>query len=364
MSQTPSYDELLATCEDLRRTAARAISVKQQLIATTEALEHERDLYVQIQRFIATALPLESVTEFATLAVESLLQAFDVEASLLLWYRAAQASSDQMPVVAGCGLQSCPPELPSPREWLQPRTPASFDAGSPLVAAWAAIAAHEVFLYPLHDLDGRIHGCLAVLRTQSGADFFEALTKEKCTAISLFCHHAEGLLRNLQAKEVIREQVLDLQQALARQHEETERRRAEEERVRQQATVIAIQRETLRQLATPIIPIRDGVLVVPLIGEVDGERAALLLETLLGGVATRRAHTLIIDITGVPTLDAEIANLLLRMTRAVNLLGATVLLSGIRADVAKRFVEVGGELASLRCVSSLQVAIAQSFLRR
>ena len=137
-----------------------------------------------------------------------------------------------------------------------------------------------------------------------------------------------------------------------------ERRAAAEQQAQMQAQIIATQRETLRQLSTPIIPIRDGVVAIPLIGGIDSERAHQLLETVLWGVAQHRSQLLIVDISGVPNIDDDVAGLLLRMTRAVRLLGAEVILSGIRAEVAQRFVSLGIDLGGLKTIGSFQSAIA------
>ncbi len=103
---------------------------------------------------------------------------------------------------------------------------------------------------------------------------------------------------------------------------EAERRAAAEQQAKIQEQIIAAQRETLRQLSAPLIPIKDGVLAIPLIGAFDRERAYQLLETVLSGIAQHRTQLLIVDITGVPAVDDEVAGLLVRMTGAVKLLGA------------------------------------------
>lgn len=139
------------------------------------------------------------------------------------------------------------------------------------------------------------------------------------------------------------------------------RRQSEAEHARLQQQIIAAQRDALQQLSTPLIPIREGVLAVPLIGAIDHERAHLLLSTVLDGVSTERASMVIVDITGVVSIDGEVASLLARLAQAVKLLGAQVLLSGIRAEVAQRMVELGVNLSGVQTVGSFQSAIAMAF---
>jgi len=138
----------------------------------------------------------------------------------------------------------------------------------------------------------------------------------------------------------------------------SERRRAEEDRARMQVQIIAAQRETLRQLSTPLISIADGVIAMPLIGPVDTDRAHQMLEALLGGVSRSQARTLIIDITGVPNVDDDVAALFVRAAQAARMLGAEVLLAGVRPEVARSLVELSVDLGDLRTVGSFQAAIA------
>lgn len=126
-------------------------------------------------------------------------------------------------------------------------------------------------------------------------------------------------------------------------------------------------RRLVLELSTPIMPIHDGVLVLPLIGEISGERANKITERLLQAITEQRARIAIIDITGVPQMDMEVAAGLLRAARAVELLGARVLLVGIGADIARTLttlqVDMSGltTLANLR--SGIEYALGQQGLR-
>ncbi|MFN8566762.1 MAG: STAS domain-containing protein [Kouleothrix sp.] len=87
-----------------------------------------------------------------------------------------------------------------------------------------------------------------------------------------------------------------------------------------------------------MIPISDGLVAMPLIGTIDSKRAQQVIEALLSGVSAQRATTVIIDITGVQVIDTQVANALLRAAQAVKLLGAQVLLTGIRPEIAQTLV--------------------------
>ncbi|MGK4005821.1 PAS domain-containing protein [Sorangium sp. So ce1036] len=138
----------------------------------------------------------------------------------------------------------------------------------------------------------------------------------------------------------------------------TEQRRAEQENQRLQAEVVRMQEATLRALSTPLIPIARGVLVMPLIGDVDRRRAEQMLETLLAGVSARGARIAILDVTGVPRVGPEVADGLVRVARAVGLLGAQVVLTGIQPRLAQELVGMGDGLSGLVTRSTLESGIA------
>jgi rsbT co-antagonist protein RsbR len=121
--------------------------------------------------------------------------------------------------------------------------------------------------------------------------------------------------------------------------------------------LIRSQANALTELSTPLIPISDHVVVMPLIGAMDAQRVEQVLETLLSGVSARRASVAILDITGVSVVDAHVANALLQAARAVRLLGAEVVLTGIRPDVALTLVGLGLDLTGIVTKGTLQAGI-------
>jgi rsbT co-antagonist protein RsbR len=134
-----------------------------------------------------------------------------------------------------------------------------------------------------------------------------------------------------------------------------------EETLRQsliQEEIIRMQQHTLEELSTPLIPITNSIVIMPLIGSLDSRRAQRVMDTLLHGVAESRSDTVIIDITGVSMVDTQVANVLIRAAEAVKLLGAEAMITGIRPEVAQTLIGLGVNLGTLRTLSSLQNGIA------
>lgn len=143
----------------------------------------------------------------------------------------------------------------------------------------------------------------------------------------------------------------------------SEIRRSERERSVLQQQVIDSQRQALAELSSPLIPVADGVLVMPLIGAVDSVRAEQLLQALLAGVARQHTRTVIIDITGVRTFDTLVAEVLLRASRAIRLLGAEAILTGISPGVAQTLVHLGVDFGDLATLGDLQSGVRYALTR-
>lgn len=135
---------------------------------------------------------------------------------------------------------------------------------------------------------------------------------------------------------------------------------AERQRVALQEQVIAAQSAALRELSTPLLPLAEGVICMPLIGTIDERRAQEIMERLLTGIVQQRAHTAILDVTGVRVPDARVADALLQVARAAKLLGARVLLTGIGPEVAQTLVELQTELRGITTLGDLQSGIAHA----
>ena len=151
----------------------------------------------------------------------------------------------------------------------------------------------------------------------------------------------------------------DLSAANSRlQVELKERARAEQERATLQGEIIAAQQARLAEMSTPLIPITDQIMVMPLIGAVDSQRAQQVLDTALQGAQHHGAQVVIIDITGMQHVDTAAANSLINTANALRLLGAKAMLTGIRAEVAQTLVSLGIDLGSIVTRGTLQSGIA------
>lgn len=124
-----------------------------------------------------------------------------------------------------------------------------------------------------------------------------------------------------------------------------------------QEEIIAFQRNLIRELSTPTIPISDEILVMPLSGTVDTTRAQEIMDTMLQAIEHSNVRVLIIDITGINMIDTEVANHLVLSAQAARLLGVRVMLVGIRPEVAQTIVHLGINLSSILTASTLQTGI-------
>ncbi|MDI1480487.1 PAS domain S-box protein [Polyangium sp. y55x31] len=143
----------------------------------------------------------------------------------------------------------------------------------------------------------------------------------------------------------------------------TDLRRVEAEQATFQVRIIEAQRETLRELSTPLLPIASGVVLMPLVGAIDESRAALVLEALLQGVVAHHAEVAILDITGVRTVDTPVALGLVQATQAAGLLGAEVVLTGVRPAAAQTLVELGIDMRGIKTVSTLEQGVSHAIAR-
>jgi rsbT co-antagonist protein RsbR len=116
---------------------------------------------------------------------------------------------------------------------------------------------------------------------------------------------------------------------------------------------LARHQRAIRELSTPVIRVHQRLLLLPLIGTVDSQRAEQIMETLLLQVVDHQALVVILDIAGVPLVDTQVADYLIKATAAVRLLGAQTILTGISAQVAKTIVELGVDVSSMVTRSSL-----------
>lgn len=125
---------------------------------------------------------------------------------------------------------------------------------------------------------------------------------------------------------------------------------------------IEMQQAAIRELSTPIIEVWAGVLCLPVVGVVDSQRSAEMTETLLETIVAKQARMAIVDITGIDVMDTKTADHFIKMARAVRLLGAECIVSGINPGIAQTLTHIGVDLTGVRTLRSLRDAL-QLYLR-
>jgi rsbT co-antagonist protein RsbR len=124
--------------------------------------------------------------------------------------------------------------------------------------------------------------------------------------------------------------------------------------------VIRAQQESIRELSTPVLQVRDHLLILPIIGVLDSQRARQLTEQLLGGIQSNRAKVVVIDITGVATIDETVANHLVQAVEASRLMGASAIITGLSSKIAQTLVDLGVDLSMMRTVGDLQGGLEEA----
>jgi rsbT co-antagonist protein RsbR len=130
--------------------------------------------------------------------------------------------------------------------------------------------------------------------------------------------------------------------------------------VEERERVIREQQEAIRELSTPVLQVRDRLLILPIIGAVDSGRARQLTEQLLGAIQRNRARVVVIDITGVASIDVTVANHLVQTVEAARLMGATAVLTGLSSKIAQTLVDLGVDLGTMKTVGDLQGGLEEA----
>jgi len=130
--------------------------------------------------------------------------------------------------------------------------------------------------------------------------------------------------------------------------------------VQERERIIRQQQEAIRELSTPVLPVRERLLILPIIGIIDPQRARQLTEQLLHGIRINRAKVVVMDITGVPAMDVSVANHLVQTVEAARLLGAIVIVTGLSPEIAQTLVTIGVDLGKMNTVGDLQGGIEEA----
>jgi rsbT co-antagonist protein RsbR len=130
--------------------------------------------------------------------------------------------------------------------------------------------------------------------------------------------------------------------------------------VQENERIIRQQQEAIRELSTPVLQVRERLLILPIIGLIDPQRARQLTEQLLQGIRSNRAKVVVMDITGVPAIDVHIANYLVQTVDAARLMGATLIVTGLSPEIAQTLVVIGVDLGKMETVGDLQGGIEKA----
>jgi rsbT co-antagonist protein RsbR len=130
--------------------------------------------------------------------------------------------------------------------------------------------------------------------------------------------------------------------------------------VQERERVIREQQEAIRELSTPVLQVRDRLLILPIIGDLDTARARQLTEQLLGAIQSNRARVVVIDITGVAAIDLNVANHLVQTVEAARLMGASAIITGLSSKIAQTLVDLGVDLSMMKTVGDLQGGLEEA----
>ncbi len=130
--------------------------------------------------------------------------------------------------------------------------------------------------------------------------------------------------------------------------------------VQERERVIRQQQDAIRELSTPVLQVRERLLILPIIGVLDNQRARQLTEHLLRGIRMHRARVVVVDITGVAAVDASVANHIVQAVDASRLMGAGVIITGLSSDIAQTLVTIGVDLSKMNTVGDLQGGIEEA----
>jgi rsbT co-antagonist protein RsbR len=195
---------------------------------------------------------------------------------------------------------------------------------------------------PLRNAKGEVIGILGT---------YEDVTARKA--------EEEQLRKNRDSlEELVRARTTELEAASMQLREEIKQRELSQvERERLQHQIIEAQKRAIAELSTPIIPVMEGILVMPLVGSVDSLRAKEIMRSVLTGIGQHRAKVVILDITGVPLVDSGVAGHLNKTIQAARLKGARTIVSGISDAVAETIVDLGIDWSNIVTLSDLHTSL-------
>jgi rsbT co-antagonist protein RsbR len=130
--------------------------------------------------------------------------------------------------------------------------------------------------------------------------------------------------------------------------------------IAERESIISAQQEAIRELSTPVLELRDRLLILPIIGVLDSRRAKQLTDSLLRAIRANRARVVVMDITGVGAVDSKVANHLLQAVAAARLMGTRVIVTGLSAEVAQALVGLGVDLGAITTAGDLRGGVEEA----
>jgi anti-anti-sigma factor len=205
---------------------------------------------------------------------------------------------------------------------------------------------------PVYWLSGVVKAVTAVLSVVTALLLVRLIPKALALPSPTLLREANGKLA---------EQARQLEIALAERGalEEQKLQLAKEQQAAQ-TEIIRLQDQRLDEMAVPVVPIMDHVLVMPLIGVVDSKRARRVLDTVIESAHRRAARVVIVDVTGLTHFDTQAIGTLIEIGKALRLVGAEVVLTGIGAEIATTLVKLGINLEGLVTLATLQDGVARA----
>ena len=198
-----SYEELEAICAKLEAESGRNLVMQQDLIHAKGQVDGELMRFKAIQAFIAKALEADDPDEFFSLTLESVIEAFEYEVALFL----QAAESDKLLLVSGeFGFEEAPGELPFSPKWLKSDESEIVAEDDFLLMAWTELDLAKAIVCPFHDKNGKLAGIILGGITKQGADLFEDIDADHCSAFTVMVQQAGSLWTNRELNDEIRQQ--------------------------------------------------------------------------------------------------------------------------------------------------------------
>ena len=202
---------------------------------------------------------------------------------------------------------------------------------------------------PLVSREGVI-GALSIQSTQE-----MAFGEEDVAIFQTMADQLANAIANARLYEQVQQAYAEVGQQV--QERTAELKREQEESARLQQEVIEAQQRAIQELSTPIIPVLEGVIVMPLIGSIDTTRARDVTRSLLAGIREHKAKVVILDITGVPIVDSGVAAYLNKTVQAARLKGARTIVTGISEAIAETIVDLGIDWSGIETLRDLQTGL-------